>query len=175
MPVGKAEKWLVDSAKDVGIDIAGFDHEITSDFVGHAIKRHTDEAKERENGQIPLTNADFEKLPEVVSKPDFAIVGAKRRSQNILAYARKFEDGTSVFFEEVLDTKKRKALNGVTMYKRAGDLDEQKFKNIVGNRKGTDMSNAKIVAGAGSHPSVKTNTETRPAVANSVPPHNSHE
>jgi len=33
--VGKAERWLVDEAKKVGLNIDGFKHEITSDFINH--------------------------------------------------------------------------------------------------------------------------------------------
>jgi hypothetical protein len=68
--------------------------------------------------------------------------------------------------------KKRKALNVVTMYKRTGDLNETKFKNIVGNKNKTDISKLKIAVGSGSHPSNKPNANVQPAVANPAIPHN---
>ena len=61
--IGKAEKWLVDAAKNVGLDIDGFDHEITNEFINHVMKRHSNETTEKGSGQVVVKKDDFDKIP----------------------------------------------------------------------------------------------------------------
>jgi len=173
IPIGKAEKWLVDSAKEVGLDIEGFEHEITNDFVVHVMRHHGNEKSEAARGQIAITKEDFDKIPEVIKKPDYVIGGGKytrgkSKGKDFLSYAKKLGDGTTLYFEEVLDGKDNRTLRGKTMYKRKGDVDEQKFLNIVSSTSDVDMSNAKKIslAATGGYPGLNPTTKESVVVAN---------
>jgi hypothetical protein len=154
------------------LDIAGFEHEITDEFVAHTIKNHGNEKTEAERGQIALKESDFGNIPEIVKKPDLAIVGAKRKNKDMVVYAKKMQDGTTLYFEEVLDGRKNKTLRSKTMFKRKDGLDREKLINVVTNKEKTDISKAKIVLGSGSQPGVERKPERahHPAVATSAFP-----
>jgi len=167
--LGKAAKWLVDNAKEIGIDIDGFEHEITDYFKSHVLKEHGDPKKEKLKGQIAIIEDDFEKIANIVKNPNLAMIGAKRDGKNVFYYVKKIDDGTTLYVEEILSSKKK--LQSKTMFKRKKDVSVEKFKNIVSMNNRTDMSNVKIVSpvGTGSNPSY-TPTKTSVAVANPVQP-----
>jgi len=144
--IGKAEKWLVDAAKKVGLDIDGFKHEITNDFVSHVRKHHAHEKFEAERGQVAIKEADFGRIPKLIKAPDYAIVGARRDNKNFLIYAKKTADGTMLYFEEILAGRKNRALRGKTLFKIKGDIDEKKLASIVTLNGKTDISRAKKIA-----------------------------
>jgi len=143
--IGKVEKWLVDEAKKVGLDIDGFQHEITNEFAIHVLNRHGNEKGEASKGLIAIKEADFGNIPEIVKNPDYAIIGARRKNEDFVIYAKKMSDGTTLYFEEVLRGRSNRTLRGKTMYKRKDDLDKEMFLNIVTNRDKTDVSNAQVV------------------------------
>jgi len=150
IPIGKVEKWLVDEAKKAGLDIDGFEHEITNEFVNHVMNGHGNEETEAAQGQIAVKEWDFKKISDLVKSPDYIIVGGKFKSgrskgKHTLAYAKKFDDGTILYFEEVLDSVNNKSLRGKTMWKRKAITDEQKFFNIFLNSKEIDASKAKSI------------------------------
>jgi hypothetical protein len=157
--VAKVAKWLVEQVKTVGLDIDGFNHEITNDFKNHVLKEHGDSEKEKLHGQIAINNDDFDKIAEIVTTPDLAMIGAKRNGQDVLYYIKKMKDGTTIYLEEILDSKKNKVLRGKTMFKRKNDVDKKKFMNILVMNGKTDVSNAKIVEpeSTGSNPSCEAN------------------
>jgi hypothetical protein len=172
IPVGKVEKWLVDEAKEVGLDIDGFEHEITNEFVNHVMNNHGDKKIETAIGQIAVKEDDFKKIPEIVKKPDMAIVGAKREDKTMVIYAKEMLDRTTLYFEEVLDGRRNKTLRGKTMFKRKDGIDREKVINIVTNKEKTDISGAKIVLGYGSQPVLERKPERahHPAAATSAIP-----
>jgi hypothetical protein len=173
IPIGKVEKWLVDEAKKVGLDIDGFEHEITNEFVTHVMNNHGDEKAEAARGQIAIKQDDFSKIPDIIKYPDYVIVGGKYtkgefKGNNFFAYAKKLDDGKTLYFEAVLDSKNNKSLRGKTMYKLKGAVDERKFFNIVSNADDVDISNAKTInlAAAGGYPGPGTTTKESTVVAN---------
>jgi hypothetical protein len=170
IPMGKVEKWLVDEAKEVGLDIDGFKHEITNEFVTHVMNNHGDEKKEKSRGQIAIKQDDFNKIPDILRKPDITIVGAKRKNENIIIHAKKMEDGTTVYLEEVLTGRTNRTLRGKTMYKRKGDVDEESLKSVVTMNEKTDLSGAKIVIGGGGHSPSGAVKLSDPTVAASAHP-----
>ena len=141
--VGNAEKWLVAEAKKAGLDIDGFKHEMTSDFVRHVRKHHAHEKFEAGRGQVAITEADFGRIPELIKSPDYVIVGARRGDKSFLIYAKKMADGTMLYFEEVLAGRKNRALRRKTLFKMKGDIDEKKLASIVTLNGKTDISKAK--------------------------------
>jgi hypothetical protein len=154
------------------LDIAGFEHEITDEFVAHTLKNHGNEKIEKTRGQVALKESDFGNIPDIVKKPDIAIVGAKRNNKDMVVYAKKMRDGTTLYFEEVLGGRKNKTLRSKTMFKRKDGLDREKLINVVTNKEKTDISKAKIVLGSGSQPGVERKPERahHPAVATSAFP-----
>jgi len=147
--IGTVSKWLVDEAKKAGLDIDGFEHEITNEFANHVLNRHGNENGEASKGMIAIKEADFGDIPEIVKAPDYVIIGARRKNEDFVIYAKKTESGTMLYFEEVLRGRGNRTLRGKTMYKRKGDLDKETFISIVTNRDRTDVSSARIVRGAG--------------------------
>jgi hypothetical protein len=139
--IGKPEPWLMDAAAAIGLDFAGLTHEITDHFKNHVINRHGDSAK---HGAATVTDTDFSRIPGIVKAPDIAIIGAIRWGNLYNVYA-KIEAGiTYLYFDEVLNSKRNKALRSSTFYKvtRPLSLDEV-LTNVIRNEK-TDVSKAKI-------------------------------
>ena len=66
--IGRPKKWLIDAAADIGLDYSELSHEVTNDFKAHVEKRHG-------QGVLAITDKDFEKIPEIIRKPDLAIIG----------------------------------------------------------------------------------------------------
>jgi hypothetical protein len=153
--IGKASQWLVVHAKEAGIDIDDFEHEITNSFKNHVLKEHGNSEKEKAKGQIAINENDFEKISDIVENPDHVMIGAKRDGKDVLYYSKKMEDGTILYVENVINDENNKGLFGKTMFKRGKDVSKDKFKNIVSMNNRTDTSKAKIVdpVGTGGDPS----------------------
>ncbi|GHU02314.1 hypothetical protein FACS1894147_03930 [Spirochaetia bacterium] len=142
--IGKVAPWIVKNAMEVGIDINGYEHEVSNYFIQHVIKNHANAKKEENRGNLPITDEDFEKIPLIIEKPDYAIFGAKRNNEDRIIYVKGLNNGTMLYFEEILIGDKNKSLRGRTMYKTRKTLDRGGvLANIQMNRK-TDMSNIKI-------------------------------
>jgi hypothetical protein len=140
--LGKPEAWLLEAAASIGLDFSPFAHEITDHFRNHVINRHGDPAK---HGTATVINTDFDRIPAIVKTPDMAVVGAIRRGNLCNVYI-KIETGmTYLYFDEVLNSKRNKALRSSTFYKitRPLSLDEV-LKNTTRNDR-TDVSKAKIL------------------------------
>jgi hypothetical protein len=150
--IGRPERWLVEAAQTAGLDLSGSTHEMTNYFVSHSVKRHGNAETEKAQGQISVTLADFERIPDVVKNPDCAIINIKRNRGTLIAYSKKIEEGTIIYYEEVLDGKRNKALRSKTIYKKKGTVKEDTFLKIVSNNAHTDMSQIKMVVGAGGNP-----------------------
>jgi hypothetical protein len=150
--IGKPEPWLIEAAASIGIDVSRLTHEITTYFVNHGIKKHGNIRAEEARGQVAITSADIERIPDIVQTPDCAIIGIKRHEEILIAYSKRLDDGTAIYYEEVLDSKKNKALRSKTLYKKMGAVNNETFFKIVANNAHTDLSGAKMVVGAGGQP-----------------------
>jgi hypothetical protein len=71
---------MVENAKEVGVDIEGYQHEISNYQV---IKNHGNETVERNRGNVPITGEDFERIPGIIEHPDGVIFGAKRNNEDV--------------------------------------------------------------------------------------------
>ncbi|GHT53191.1 hypothetical protein FACS1894106_3710 [Spirochaetia bacterium] len=152
--IGQADQWVVSNEKAAaGIDISGFTHEITNHFIIHTIKKHGNPQVEQPRGNVAITNDDFLRIPQMIESPDITCFGLKRRSkgktQDAILYAKDFDDGASLLFEVILTGKANKALRGVTFFKKKNRLTKEKVFNILNEDKQNDISNLKIVVGAG--------------------------
>jgi len=150
--IGRPGQWLVTAAEAAGLDITGLSHEVTIDFIRHGIKRHGNAEKEKAQGQSPVTLADIDRIPDIVKSPDCAIINIKRNKETLIAYSKKFKDSTVIYYEEVLNSKRNKALRSKTIYKKMGTVNNGTFLRIVSNNAHTDISKIKMVVGAGGNP-----------------------
>ena len=150
--VGRPKRWLVEAAREAGLDISGLNHEVTNYFIDHSIKRHGNAETERNQGQIPVAVADFDLIPDIVKTPDFAIINIRRNRDTLIAYSKKIERDTVIYYEEVLNSKRNKALRSKTIYKKMGTVKKDTFLKIVSNNAHTDVSQIKMVVGAGGNP-----------------------
>ncbi|MDR3248489.1 MAG: hypothetical protein LBT39_06860 [Treponema sp.] len=152
IPINPVDPWIIKNAKDVGINIDGYTHEISNYFIRHVMKTHGNEKTELDRGNIPINDTDFEKIPEIIENPDYVVFGGKRNGIEKIIYVKYAEKGTALYFEEILTGMKNKSLRGNTLYKTRKPLDKDGLlKNIRGAGK-TDLSNAKITSPGGGHP-----------------------
>ena len=109
---------VVSRAKELGLDVSGYVHSIVDSAVEHANNRHGLEGEFRED-QIPLTDEDFLRLPEVVSAPDTIERGGKSIRSNLetLIYTKTFDDGKTFVVEEIRTGRKKLML--LTAWKKA--------------------------------------------------------
>jgi hypothetical protein len=122
--IAPAEPWLVDAAKENGLDIAGHNHVIDGSAVRHVLNRHSDEGVESSRGQLPVTDADFERIPDLVGSPDAVVFGTKTRGKrDQIGYIKRLEDGNTLYLEEVRTGRKELAAVSMRKYPAAKDFD----------------------------------------------------
>lgn len=103
-----------------GIDIdEDYKHVIESDAINHIMNRHGNGGSGITGNQIPVTKADFELIPDIIVNPDNIRKGDTVDGKERILYEKKFEDGTTVFIEEVRTGRKKLAVK--TMYKIRGE------------------------------------------------------
>jgi hypothetical protein len=152
IPVKKVDSWTVKNARDIGIDIDGYTHEISNYFIRHVLKTHGDEKTELDRGNFPIRDSDLERIPEMIVNPDYVVFGGKRNGIDKIIYVKYAEKGTALYFEEILTGERNRSLRGNTLYKTRKPLDKDGIlKNIKGVGR-TDLSNAKITSPGGGHP-----------------------
>jgi hypothetical protein len=149
--IGKVEPWIVQNAKDVGLNIEGYEHEISNYFIRHVLKNHGDEKKEAARGNMPIRDEDFGGIPAIIKKPDYTIFGTKRNDEDRIIYVKNLPDGTMFYLEEILTGKSNRTLRGNTMYKTKKILDEKGIIANIGMNGKTDLSKIKITGMDGGH------------------------
>jgi hypothetical protein len=143
--ITKPQEWLIEAALSIGLDYSGLSHEVTIFFLEHVIKRHN-------QGNLAITEGDYKKLLGLVKAPDLAIIGATRGKKTFNAYAKRTGGETYLYFDEVMDSKRNKALRGSTFYKIRKQLDMDGFIGIITMNGKSDVSKAKRIIAAGGHP-----------------------
>jgi hypothetical protein len=142
--IKRAGPWMIETARTVGIDIEGYEHEISNYFIHHVIRNHENEKKEASRGNVPIKDEDFEQIPEIIEHPDFVIFGAKRNNEDRIIYVKHIENGTMLYFEEILRGKSNRSLRGRTLYKTKKNLDESEALIHISMNRKTDVSKTKI-------------------------------
>jgi len=137
--IGKPAQWLIEASASIGLCFVGLTHEVTNHFVNHSIKKHGNVNLEKSRGQIAITFADIEQLPDIVKNPDYATIGKKGSNEIIIAYSKRYKDGTVVYYEDVLNSNKNKALRSKTVYKKIGTMSYETFLKIVANNGRTEI------------------------------------
>lgn len=115
-PVTKKEAAIINEKTGLSID-EEYEYVVDNSAINHILKKHGNPEKESKQGQLAVTKADFELLPEILSSyDDIEYSGKNERGLDILKYTKTFKDGTTYVIEEVRTGRKELALN--TMYKR---------------------------------------------------------
>jgi hypothetical protein len=144
--LGTAAPWLVNAAKEFGLDIEGLEHEITDDFIRHVIKSHGKANSEEPQGQMAVTQDDFSDLSDVLRFPDRVLLGVKNKyGKNMIHYAKKMTNGTILYAENILDSNKNLSLRGQTMLKRRKNINDKILSHFASNNGKNDISNIKLV------------------------------
>ena len=94
-------------------EISGFSHSLNRQAAEHILKNHGDEATEQARGQLAVRSQDIARIPEIVTAYDGVRQVRDRRGDTLVAYAKLFDDGVTVYFEGI--TRKRQNLRGVSM------------------------------------------------------------
>jgi valyl-tRNA synthetase len=119
--IGKVTKEGAKLLTDlIGVEITEeFTHSIDRSSINHVIKQHGDKTSEEKRGQIAIQEKDFEKIISIISNPDEIICfGLNAIQKDTITYAKKEDDGTCIYIEEIRTGKKELMLN--TMYKIKG-------------------------------------------------------
>ena len=63
----------------------------------------------------------------------------------MLFYSKKIDDGSTIYIEDILNSKKNKALRSKTLFKKKNDVDEKTLLEIASGNVKTDISKIKTV------------------------------
>ena len=149
----KIDEWQIEEAKECGLNLEGYKHEITTDFIAHVVKNHSNVITEAQRGNIAVTEKDLASLNDVISSPNRVVYGVTNKvfvagqiiERPSIIYAKNMSDGTSLYFEEVLDGNKNHSMRGKTFWKKANEISDKSLLNIIGSNKSvTNIKNAKI-------------------------------
>lgn len=136
--------WLVEAAKESGIDIEGYTHTVDGSAVRHALKEHGDAKAETRRGQVGLTDADFEAIPSVISNPDAVVFGAvSRLGKPMIGYIKNMPDGSTLYVEEVRTGKRDLAM--LSMWKYPGAKDFSSIGTLLSNARSDTGDSIRVV------------------------------
>ena len=105
------------AAKGIPVN-SGYVHSIENSAVSHNQKRHGNPAKEAKEGQIAITNADYELIPDILENYDSVELSPNRnkKGNEVIIYTKQYPDGNIYYLEEVRNG--RESLAFQTMYKK---------------------------------------------------------
>jgi len=122
--IGPIDPWVVNAAKMHGLDIGGYSHVINGSAVRHTLNRHGDAVIEASRGQLPISDADFDNILDVIRSPEQIILGTKTKGKrDQIGYIKRLEDGTTLYLEEARTGKKVLATVSMRKYPAARDFD----------------------------------------------------
>jgi len=114
MPVGDAQ--VADAAKH-GLDIAGYRHVIDGSALRHTMKNHGNAKVEQARGQVAITDADLESIPDILAAPDKTSYGLKNSiGRDLIVHMKKMNDGTTLYLEEIRTKRGTLALQSMRKY-----------------------------------------------------------
>lgn len=120
--IGKVTKDLEEKAKENGFDITDYEHDIDVSGTRHAMKEHGQPKTEEPRGQIPITDEDFERIPDVIySYDEVHFTGKNKIGRETITYKKAFDDNTMLYVEEIRDKKKTLTINTLYKHKNTGN------------------------------------------------------
>ncbi|MDR1529830.1 MAG: hypothetical protein LBS40_05465 [Burkholderiales bacterium] len=109
---------MINAAKKANMDLSGgYMHAADVYGIRHIKESHGNAKKEISRGQLPVTDEDIQRIPEIVDSPDKIAIGAKSRiGREMVVYLKKMNDGTTLYMEEQRTGKKQLALQSMRKY-----------------------------------------------------------
>ncbi|MFN0174525.1 MAG: hypothetical protein ACKVU0_07765 [Saprospiraceae bacterium] len=99
-----------------GKDCIGFIRTMDKFAVRHVFKNHSDEARERLRGQLPISIEDFLLIEIVIANYDLVLTEINKLGNIIVHYEKDFDNFRLVYVEEIRNKRREIALQ--TMYKQ---------------------------------------------------------
>lgn len=120
--IGGVTDELAQKAKDNGLDIAGYNHDLDVSGTRHAFKEHGTEKTEKPRGQIPIDDTDFEKIPDVIYKADeINFTGKNKTGLETITYKKTMPDNIVFYVEEIRTGQKTLSINTMYKHKNTGN------------------------------------------------------
>lgn len=120
--IGSVTDELAQKAKDNGIDISGYNHDLDVSGTRHAFKEHGTEKTEKPRGQIPIDDTDFEKIPDVIYKADeINFTGKNKTGLETITYKKTMPDNIVFYVEEIRTGQKTLSINTMYKHKNTGN------------------------------------------------------
>lgn len=113
-----------DLLQKTGIALKGkYRHVVDQSALSHVRNEHGDPETEESRGLIAITEADIERIPEILQSPDLIEDGGKQSTGlDTIRYTKRF-NGETIYVEEV--RRKRRDLALLTMFKKKSSNDDQ--------------------------------------------------
>ena len=103
--MGVVYKKEINDLKEKGLDVTGYLHQADLQSIRHAHNKHGDPEKEKSQGQIALTKADFVKVPNIIRNYDSVEVEVKGEQTDVI-YTKTDGDAKYVVAEKFRAAKK---------------------------------------------------------------------
>ena len=133
--IGRVSAPLSVAAREHGLNIDGYTHNIDNSAIQHTRKRHGLPQREERLGQLAVTDDDFKNIPQIIYNPDFVAFGAKnKKGLDLIIYGKNMPDGSSIYVEEIRTGKKTLTTNSLRKYKTG--VNPSSFANRISNAHG---------------------------------------
>ena len=115
LPLRKVTEKEVDSIKKLtDTDTTGYIHELSNNDLWHGFKEHSNLEIESQKGQIPITEQDLKRIPDIINNYDGITKGSSVSGRKSVIYNKRV-NGYVYYVEVILPGKK--VLRSKTMWK----------------------------------------------------------
>lgn len=126
--IGEVSEKVLQTGMEVNINLSGYRHNIDKSSLNHILNRHG--KKENYRKQIPVTNEDIKKIPNIIYNADSVeYTGKNNIGKDTFRYTKVMPDGTIYYIEEVRTGKKTLTAN--TLYKKSERSNVKKPKSLT--------------------------------------------
>lgn len=145
MEISKVSPETATLLSEKGLPITDmFTHVVDMYALRHTLKKHGDVKTEVARGQIPITAEEIAQIPDIIKNPTAYVVGTKSKiGRELVGTIKRFEDGTTIYFEEVRTGKSRLAMVSMRKYPATKNATEA-IQTVLLNVR-SDSGNAQIV------------------------------
>lgn len=100
-----------------GVSVKGCIKYLTASGIRHALNSHSNPKLEAKKRQFALTDADFEKIPEILTSPDYLVKGNNnQRGNDAVEFIKKYKNKDYHVLMSVVYERGEKKLVFNTMY-----------------------------------------------------------
>ena len=105
----------------VGMDLREYKRIVDNYAVRHTHKKHGHESTEKPRGQVAVECEDFEKITEIIQKPDEQNAGGVSNiGRQTLVSSKELEKGIYFYVEEIRNKQKELAMQTLYIRKKKG-------------------------------------------------------